>query len=91
MYIPHQVQYDPFTKSNNFLANCPSFLYSGIGSNQIFCLTLRREQPEQMLIVADRQGRIKHASASLAKILDTTPEGLQVRHVMHVMLTECGG
>ena len=31
-----------------------------------------------MLIVADRQGRIKHASASLAKILDTTPEGLQV-------------
>ena len=45
----------------------------------LFCLMLRREQPEEMLIVADRQGRIKHASASLAKILDTTPESLQVR------------
>jgi len=49
-----------------------------IGSHRYYCISFRRHNPEQMILVADRQGRIRHVSASLAKLLDTTVEHLQV-------------
>ena len=49
-----------------------------IGSHRYYCISFRRHNPEQMVLVADRQGRIKHVSVSLAKLLDTTVEHLQV-------------
>ena len=48
-----------------------------IGTHRYYCISFRRHNPEEMLMVADRQGRILHVSSSLAKLLDTTVEHLQ--------------
>jgi hypothetical protein len=51
---------------------------SAIGSYQFYAITFRKQEQEQMLLVTDRMGRVRHATQSLAQLLDTTVERLQV-------------
>ena len=52
---------------------------AAIGSYQFFALTFRKQEAEQMLLVTDRLGRIRHATSSLAQLLDTTVDRMIVR------------
>ena len=60
------------------LSDLLTLTFAGIGTHKFFAITFRRQEPEQMLLVTDRMGRIRHVTRALAKLLDSTPEGLQV-------------
>ena len=59
---------------------------AAIGSYQFFALTFRKQEAEQMLLVTDRLGRIRHATTSLAQLLDTTVDRMIVSAMLVVPL-----
>ena len=62
----------------NQLTTCHLIQSLAIGSYQFYAITFRKQEQEQMLLVTDRMGRVRHATQSLANLLDTTVDRLQV-------------
>lgn len=52
---------------------------AGIGTYSGLTLAFSRQDPEPLMLVTDRAGRIRHITSSLAALLDSSVEALQVR------------
>ena len=65
----------------NALSDCPKSLTSSPPLQSSFPCTYRLE-PEQMMLVADRHGRIRHVTNILAAHLDTTIDVLKVDPIL---------
>ena len=76
--LPFSLRFAAHFATPDSTMHIPHLTFAAIGSYQFFQLTFRKQEPDQMLIVTDRMGRIRHATVSVAKLLDATVERLQV-------------